>query len=79
MFKCPKCGIQNPDGVKYCKECGSEIWYYQPIQKLPISDITVELLYNNISRVMKQYKLPDMIHEVLEIGLINYISDPLVE
>jgi len=77
MFKCPKCGIQNPDGAKYCKECGSEIWYYQPIQKLPISDITVELLYNNISRVMKQYKLPDMIHKVLESAFIKYISDPI--
>ena len=42
MFKCPKCGIQNPDDAKYCKECGTEIWYYQPIQKLPTSEITVE-------------------------------------
>ena len=77
MFKCPKCGIQNLDDAKYCKECGSEIWYYQPIQKLPISEITVELLYNNISRVMKQYKLPDMIYKVLESAFIKYISDPI--
>ena len=77
MFKCPKCGIQNLDDAKYCKECGSEIWYYQPIQKLPISEITVELLYNNISRVMKQYKLPDMIYKVLESAFIKYISDPV--
>jgi len=76
MFKCPKCGIQNPDDAKYCKECGTEIWYYQPIQKLPASEITVELLFNNTSRSMKQYKISDFTYKVLEIVLINHISDP---
>jgi len=55
---------------------GSEIWYYQPIQKLPASEITVELLYNNISRVMKQYKISDLTYKVLESAFIKYISDP---
>ena len=77
MFKCPKCSIQNLDDAKYCKECGTEIWYYQPIQKLPASEITVEILFNNITRSTKQYKISDFIYKVLEVGLINYISDPL--
>ena len=76
MFKCPKCGIQNPDDAKYCKECSTEIWYYQPIQKLPISEITVELLFNNITRSIKQHKIPDSIYKVLESAFIKYISDP---
>ena len=22
---CPECGMQNPDGVKFCQECGSRL------------------------------------------------------
>jgi len=77
MFKCPKCGVQNPDDSKYCKECGNEIWFFQPIQKLPASKITVEILFNNITRLMKQCKIPDFTGEVLKEGLIRYILDPI--
>lgn len=76
MSKCPKCCTQNLDDAKYCKECGTEIWYYQPIQKLPISEITVELLYNNISRAMKQYKISDLTNKILELAYIKYVSVP---
>jgi len=76
MFKCPKCSTQNLDDAKYCKECGTEIWYYQPIQKLPASEITIEILFNNITRSMKQDKISDFIYKVLEEVFINYISDP---
>ena len=76
MFKCPKCSTQNLDDAKYCKECGTEIWYYQPIRKLPASEITVEILFNNITRSMKQFKISAFTYKVLEVGLINYISDP---
>ena len=77
MFKCLKCSTQNPDGAKYCKECGNEIWYYQPIQKLPISKITVEILCNNISRSIEQYKISDLTHEVFKIVLLKHISGPI--
>ena len=76
MFKCPKCSTQNLDDTKYCKECGTEIWYYQSIQKLPASEITVEILFNNTTRSMKQYEISGFTYKLLEEGLINYISDP---
>lgn len=77
MFKCPKCSTQNPDDSKYCKECGNEIWYYQPIQKLPISKVTVEILCNNISRSIEQYTISDFTHKVFKIVLLKYISGPI--
>lgn len=77
MFKCPKCNTLNLDNSKYCKECGTEIWFFEPIQKLPASQITVEILFNNVTCLMKQYKIPDFTNEVLKEGLIEYILDPL--
>jgi len=76
MFKCPKCGVQNPDDSKYCKECGNEIWFFQPIQKLPASKITVGVLFNNTTRSIKQNKISDFTHEVFKIALLRYISEP---
>ena len=76
MFKCPKCSTQNLDDAKYCKECGTEIWHFQPIQKLPTSEITVEILFNNITRSMKQHKISDFTYKILEEVFINYLSDP---
>lgn len=25
QFTCPSCGLRNPDGVKFCQECGAKI------------------------------------------------------
>ncbi|HWQ58858.1 MAG TPA: zinc ribbon domain-containing protein [Clostridia bacterium] len=25
QFTCPSCGMRNPDGVKFCQECGSKL------------------------------------------------------
>jgi ribosomal protein L40E len=25
-MKCQKCQAENPDGIKFCKECGADGW-----------------------------------------------------
>lgn len=53
-MKCPKCGTDNQDGVRFCGNCGADLQAQQPTETQPVQPAVTQPLYAQVDETAQQ-------------------------